>query len=62
MHSNNYKSIRNIGGGNFGRVDLVYNTSTNKQYVMKVPQDNNTEIKAIIDIKTINREININNA
>lgn len=31
-----YKSVRNIGGGNFGRVDLVESETDAKYYVMKV--------------------------
>lgn len=31
-----YRSVRNIGGGNFGRVDLVESETDGKYYVMKV--------------------------
>lgn len=33
-----YRTVRTIGGGNFGRVDLVESEQDSTFYVMKVPK------------------------
>jgi serine/threonine protein kinase len=36
MRHHSYKSLKTIGRGSFGRVELVENTTDGKCYVMKV--------------------------